>query len=116
MRIPTGNFGNSVAAPQQAARVSASTAVAEAVQDLGQTVTGIAVDQMARQTRVDQIQMQEETRRRDLEERTAAARVRTTTLNDMADLQDAVSRGIVDGSIAKDKAAETWTTQVQALR
>ncbi|WKB53023.1 hypothetical protein [Eleftheria terrae] len=113
MKIPVGNFGNTVAAPQQAARVTANTASAEALAQLGQTVQNVAVDQMARQTRVDQLQMQEEMRKRDLEERTTAARVRTTTINDLADLQDEVNRGIVDGSIPKDKAAEVWQQRVQ---
>jgi hypothetical protein len=108
MKIPTGNFGQVVAAPKQAARISADTAVGEALQRAGGQVAGAAIDQIAANTR-------ENERQKDLSERTAAAKARTTTINDLADLQDEFNRGIADGTIDKAKAPEEWQARTKSM-
>jgi len=108
MKIPQGSFGNVIAAPRQAVRQQADTAVAEATQRLGNIAAGAAIDQVAINTR-------EAEQRKDLEAKTAAARVRATTVNDLADLQDEVNRGILDGTIAKDKAEQEWADRSRAM-
>lgn len=108
MKIPVGNFGNVGIQPQQAVLQRADTQVADATQKLGSTVESIAVDQMAAQTRLD-------LERKSTEERTAAARVRMTTVNDHEDLIESVGRGVVDGTIPKDKAVETYNQRSSEL-
>lgn len=108
MKIPVGNFGNVGIQPQQAVLQRADTQVGESLQKLGGTVEGIAQDQMAAQTRLD-------LQRKETEERTAAARVRMTTVNDHEDLLENVSRGVVDGTIPKDKAVETYNQRSSEL-
>lgn len=106
--IPMGNFGQSVAQPQRATRAVANTGAAEALGQVAQTVQGIALDQMAAQTRLDQ-------EARDIEAQTNAGRVRVKTINDASDLSDEISRGILDGTISKDKATEEWSARFKEL-
>lgn len=106
--IPMGNFGQSVAQPQRATRAVANTGAAQALGQVAETVQGIALDQIAAQTRLDQ-------QAREVEAQTNAGRVRVKTINDAADLSDEISRGILDGSISKDKAAEEWSARFKEL-
>lgn len=106
--IPMGNFGQSVAQPQRATRAVANTGAAEALGQVAQTVQGIALDQMASQTRLDQ-------EAREVEAQTNAGRVRVKTINDASDLSDEISRGILDGTISKDKATEEWSARFKEL-
>lgn len=106
--IPMGNFGQSVAQPQRATRAVANTGAAEALGQVAQTVQGIALDQMAAQTRLDQ-------EAREVEAQTNAGRVRVKTINDASDLSDEISRGILDGTISKDKATEEWSARFKEL-
>lgn len=106
--IPMGNFGQSVAQPQRANRAVANTGAADALGQVAQTVQGIALDQMATQTRLDQ-------EAREVEAQTNAGRVRVKTINDASDLSDEISRGILDGTISKDKATEEWSARFKEL-
>lgn len=106
--IPMGNFGQSVAQPQRATRAVANTGAADALGQVAQTVQGIALDQMAAQTRLDQ-------EAREVEAQTNAGRVRVKTINDASDLSDEISRGILDGTISKDKATEEWSARFKEL-
>lgn len=106
--IPMGNFGQSVVQPQRATRAVANTGLADAIGQVAQTVQGIALDQMAAQTRLDQ-------EARDIEAQTNAGRVRVKTINDASDLSDEISRGILDGTISKDKATEEWSARFKEL-
>lgn len=106
--IPMGNFGQSVAQPQRATRAVANTGAAEALGQVAQTVQGIALDQMAAQTRLDQ-------EAREVEAQTNAGLVRVKTINDASDLSDEISRGILDGTISKDKATEEWSARFKEL-
>lgn len=108
MRIPTGNFGNTVAQPQQAVRAADTTAPGQALQRAGEVGANIATEQMAAQTRLD-------LQRKDLEERTTAARVRTQTVNDLADAEDALKADILAGRVHKDKAEEEWQARTAEL-
>lgn len=106
--IPMGNFGQSVAQPQRAARSVADTGLSDAIGQVAQTVQGIALDQIAAQTRRDQ-------EAREVEAQTNAGRVRVKTINDAADLSDQINRGILDGTIPKEKAAEEWSARFKEL-
>lgn len=106
--IPMGNFGQSVAQPQRAARSVADTGLSDAIGQVAQTVQGIALDQIAAQTRRDQ-------EAREVEAQTNAGRVRVKTINDAADLSDQINRGILDGTIPKEKAAEEWSVRFKEL-
>lgn len=106
--IPMGNFGQSVAQPQRAARVVADTGLSDAIGQVAKTVQGISLDQIAAQTRLDQ-------QAREVEAQTNAGRVRVKTINDAADLSDQINRGILDGTIDKDKAAEEWSARFKEL-
>lgn len=106
--IPMGNFGQSVAQPQRAARSVADTGLSDAIGQVAQTVQGIAINQIAAQTRLDQ-------EAREVEAQTNAGRVRVKTINDAADLNDEINRGILDGTIPKEKAAEEWSARFKEL-
>lgn len=106
--IPMGNFGQSVAQPQRAARVVADTGLSDAIGQVAKTVQGISLDQIAAQTRLDQ-------QAREIEAQTNAGRVRVKTINDAADLNDEINRGILDGTIPKEKAAEEWSARFKEL-
>lgn len=103
-----GNFGQSVAQPQRAARVVADTGLSDAIGQVAKTVQGISLDQIAAQTRLDQ-------QAREVEAQTNAGRVRVKTINDAADLSDQINRGILDGTIPKEKAAEEWSVRFKEL-
>lgn len=107
-KIPTGDFGQSIAQPQRAVGAPDLSAPARATAQLGQALGDVATDQIAAQTRLD-------LQRKDMEERTTYARTRVTTTNDLADLQDTVNRGVLDGTIPKDKAAEEWDARASDL-
>lgn len=103
-QIPIGNFGQSVAAPQRGPRVTGADAgsiTSKAVGDLSGTVEKIGLDQMAAETRMG-------IEAANLDAQTTAARVRTTTHNDFADLADSVHRDILAGAIPKDQAEQVW--------
>lgn len=106
--IPMGNFGQSVAQPQRATRAVANTGLADAIGQVAQTVQGIALDQIAAQTKLDQ-------EAREIEAQTNAGRVRVKTINDASDLSDQINRGILDGTISKDKATEEWSARFKEL-
>lgn len=106
--IPMGNFGQSVAQPQRAARVVADTGLSDAIGQVAKTVQGISLDQIAAQTRLDQ-------QAREVEAQTNAGRVRVKTINDAADLSDEINRGILDGTIPKEKATEEWSARFKEL-
>jgi len=103
-----GNFGQSVAQPQRAARVVADTGLSDAIGQVAKTVQGISLDQIAAQTRLDQ-------QAREVEAQTNAGRVRVKTINDASDLSDQINRGILDGTISKDKATEEWSARFKEL-
>lgn len=102
--IPVGNFGQAVAAPTPAIQHNAGefgAATAKAVGDLGQTLSGIATQQIAQQTRLDQ-------EAADRDAQTAAARVRITKSNQIADAQDLLAQDVMTGKVAKDQAESEW--------
>lgn len=103
-QIPMGNFGQTVAAPQRAVQHSPEefgATQARAIGELAQTTGAIANQQIAAQTRLDQ-----EAAARDAQ--TAAARVRITKTNELADASDQLSQDIQTGKVAKDKAQDEW--------
>lgn len=110
-RIPTGNFGQSVAAPQRGQRVfgeSAGVTEGEAIARLGQQVQGIALDQIERQTRLDQ-----EVAAR--EAQTNAARVRITKINELDEAQEVLRQDVLAGRVSKDEADNEWRNRTAKL-
>ena len=110
-QIPIGNFGQSVAAPQRAPRVTSGEAglvKTKAVGDLAATVGNIANSQIASDTRMG-------VEAANLDAQTTAARVRVGTHNDMADALDAMHRDVLDGKVPKDQAEQVWRERSQQL-
>lgn len=108
MKIPQSTFGQVVAAPKQAVRVQADTAVADALQRAGGQVAGVAIDQLG-------LMRREAEERTELMNKARMAQVRMTTQNDLADLQDEFNRGIADGTIPKDQAAQQWEERTRTM-
>lgn len=110
-RIPTGNFGQSVASPQRQQRVfseSAGVTQGESIARLGQQVQGVALDQMAAQTRLDQ-----EVAAR--EAQTNAARVRISKINELDEAQELLGQDILAGRVRKEDAENEWAARSQKL-
>lgn len=110
-KIPVGNFGQAVAAPTQGIQRSAGefgAGSARALGDLAQTVGGIATQQIAQQTKLDQ-----EVADRDAQ--TSAARVRITKSNEIADAQDQLSLDVQLGKVAKADADKEWQTRSREI-
>lgn len=102
--IPIGNFGQSVAAPQRGVQRSADefgASTGRALEQLGNTGTQIAVQQIAAQTRLDQ-------QVADREAQTTAARVRMQKVNALSDANDVLAQDVKAGKIPADKADEEW--------
>lgn len=102
--IPIGNFGQSVAAPQRGVQRSADefgASTGRALEQLGNTGTQIAVQQIAAQTRLDQ-------QVADREAQTTAARVRMQKGNALSDANDVLAQDVKAGKIPADKADEEW--------
>lgn len=100
MRIPVGNFGNVVAAPQQQARAQAPTQIAEAVGNIGRAVGGIAHD-------MQQAEL--------VKQRAQAATTAATLANDLHDVHDEIGRGVNDGSIPAANAVTEYQRRVGEL-
>lgn len=93
MRIPTGNFGQQVAAPQQAASVSAGAFNGEAganLQRIGQTVSNLASDQV-------QVLKKAQT-----------LRTMAETKNGLYTLADEINQGVEAGNIDPQGAEGAW--------
>lgn len=110
-RIPTGNFGQAVASPQRQQRVfaeSAGVTEGEALARLGQQVQGVALDQMAAQTRLDQDVAAREAQ-------TSAARVRITKINELDEAQELLGQDILAGRVRKEDAENEWAARSRKL-
>jgi hypothetical protein len=109
--IPIGNFGQAIARPERAPRVTAAGAGqidSEAAARLGQTATNIAIDQMAQQTKIEK-------EARDREAQTTAARVRIQKHNDLDAAQEQLSADILSGKVAKADAETEWQSRTQSI-
>jgi len=105
MKIPDATgFGQVLAQPEQAQQVRPNVAASQATMQLAQTAGGIAIDSMAAETR-------QRLHDKKLAEDADAARRRVQMINDAADLQDTVNRGVLDGTIPKDKAGQEWAAR-----
>lgn len=100
MRIPTGNFGNVVAAPQQQARAPTDTSIAQAVGNVGAALGGVA------QT-MQQAELQKQ--------RAQAATTVATLSNDLYDVHDEIGRGVSDGSIPAADAVPEFQKRVGVI-
>lgn len=89
MRIPTGNFGNAVAQPQQQVRVPNDNAIGNAIAGVGQALSGAAQGMQAAV-----IQKQ----------RAEAVSTLATTSNEAHDDHDDIARGVQEGRIKAEDA------------
>lgn len=103
--IPVGSFGNAVARPLGPVSIPSGDALAPALNRTGEIAQGLATDEMARQTHLDEMQ------------RVAAASLALAkTTNAMHDAHDEVAKGVLDGSIGTDKAAGELQKRVGTIR
>lgn len=114
-RIPQGNFGQAIARPAPQVNLRTGDPIGQAMQGLGQTAANIGNDLAAQQLRNDQREMAEQQQARDAAERAQALVAMNATKDKLTDLGDEIGQGILDGSIPKDKAAETYTTRSAKL-
>lgn len=114
-RIPQGNFGQAIARPAPQVNLRTGDPIGQAMQGLGQTAANIGNDLAAQQLRNDQREMAEQQQARDAAERAQALVAMNATKDKLTDLGDEIGQGILDGSIPKDKAAETFTTRSTKL-
>lgn len=107
--IPMGNFGQSVAQPQRAPRAVPNTAASEAIGRLAQTVQGVALDQVAAQTRLDEKERADKEKADALD---AAMSFETSARMKSADLADRVRSGL----IPPEDAHAIWNDEVATMR
>lgn len=101
MRIPTGNFGQVIARPQQQAQVPQDNQVTNALGRVGQAMMGAA----------DELRVAEEQKRR-----SQAASVLATMDNDAHDLNDQISRELAEGKIKPEDALPTYQKRFGELK
>jgi hypothetical protein len=121
-RIPLGDFGNVTARPGpvvQADPNAYGAGVGRALDRAGQ----IGMDTAAREQAIADAEAKQRQREAEAEAKRVAAEARrvkaltaqATVSNGLADLNDEIERGLADGTIAKDKAAEVYANRSQKL-
>lgn len=100
MRIPVGNFGGVVAAPQQQAQAPVNNQVGQALASVGAAVGGIAHT-------MQQAELQKQ--------RAQAASTAATLSNDLYDVHDQISRGVSDGSVPAAQAVPEFQRRMGEL-
>lgn len=100
MKIPMGNFGGVIAAPQQQARAGADTQIGQAVANVGGALAGVAQE-------MHQVEVQKQ--------RMQAATTAATLTNDLHDVHDEIGRGVADGSIPANQAVSEFQKRSQEL-
>lgn len=108
-QIPMGNFGQSVAQPQRATRAVANTGTADAIGQVAQTVQGIALDQMADQTRQRLEDLEQE---QSNQAATAALKFETA----LKTKQMEFAAKVESGEIKPEDAERLWGDEVGGLR
>ncbi|MGE8691347.1 MAG: hypothetical protein ACN6PJ_29665 [Achromobacter sp.] len=100
MKIPTGNFGNAVAGPQQAARLPAGAFVdgsGQTLQNIGQQVGGISQDLLATHQKAQSLRFMAESE------------------SALAGLQDQLGADLASGKLDPAKAEGVWAEQSRKL-
>lgn len=97
MRISLGNFGTTVAQPEQAAQVRTDTSTAQALGNVGQVGMKIAGDLQAS---------------KEVKDRMQAASTLATVTNDLHDIHDQVGKEVMDGTVKADDAIQVYQTRV----
>lgn len=101
MKIPTGNFGGVIAAPERQVQVASSDGIGQAVGNLAQSAGGL----------VDSLQQVEAQK-----QRAAAAATLATLSNDLHDVHDEIGRSVTDGQLPADQAVPEFKKRmVQAI-
>ncbi len=96
MKIPTGNFGNAVAGPQQSARLPAAAFVdgsAQAAQTLGQQAGAFGQDLLATHQKAQSLRFMAESE------------------SALSGLQDQIGADLASGKLDPAKAVQMWTEQ-----
>lgn len=110
--IPIGNFGQTVATPQRPVQQSADAMGAQearALGQLGETGTKIATDQMAAQTRLDELE-------RDKKDSNDAMEAALTFEASVAEKSRALAGMVETGQIDPEAAMNVWDDEVSRLR
>ncbi|MFY3552931.1 hypothetical protein [Achromobacter insolitus] len=100
MKIPTGNFGNSVASAQQAANLPAAAFVdgtGQTVQGLSQQIGGIAQDLLANQQKAQSLRFMAESE------------------SALAGLQDEIGAELSSGKLDPTKAEQSWAERSRKI-
>lgn len=108
-QIPMGNFGQSVAQPQRATRAVADTGAAQALGQVAETVQGIALDQIATQTRQRLEDLEQE---QSNQAATASLKFETALKTKQMEFASKVE----SGEIKPEDAERLWGDEVGALR
>lgn len=117
MRIPTGDFGYSVARPQPgSAPVPNAAAVGEAVSKLGKVGMDFTADLIAADVAERKKQELAAEKAREQADKIESARIMVEAENSFQDLNLRIQQGIQDGSITKDAAQDTWHKESTTLR
>lgn len=100
MKIPLGNFGNTLAEPQQQTRVPMNNPATQAMVRAGQTVAGA----------VDDLRAAEQQKRR-----AQAASTLATLTNDLHDIHDEIGRNVTDGELPAEQAVPEYRKRIQTI-
>lgn len=101
MKIPMGNFGNAVAAPEQQARFSGRDPVGQALGGLGQAIGGVAET-------MQQAELQKQ--------RSQAAMTAATLTNDLHDVHDQIGRDVTEGKMPAAQAIPEFQKRMGELK
>jgi hypothetical protein len=104
-QIPTGNFGNSVAGEGPMVQVPHGNPLGQAADQ----AIGLAQHISAQAAEEDRSRMV-------VQQRARAALALAQVTNDLHDAHDEIGRGLLDGSIAPDKAAGTFEDRMGKIR
>lgn len=115
MRIPVGNFGNQVANPSQSRGVPAQSFVTQGLEQVGSNIERVGATLEANeQTRLNKLEAERVAAAREAD-RIASITAQATTKNQLADLHDSISRGLVDGTYDKAKVGDMFKEQSQKI-
>lgn len=101
MRIPMGNMGNAIAAPEQQAKFSGRDPIGQALGGLAQSIGG-AVETM------QQAELQKQ--------RSQAAMTAATLSNDLHDIHDQIGRDVTEGKLPAEQAVPEFESRMGKLK
>src|SRR5512141_1347778 len=101
MRIPVGNFGNAVAAPEHQAKFSGRDPIGQALGGLAQSIGGVVEN-------MQQAELQKQ--------RSQAAMTAATLSNDLHDIHDQIGRDVTEGKLPAEQAVPEFESRMGKLK